>query len=249
MLEEEGAEAQEAQAPEADTLRTQIGQLEKDLESAKGEAKAHQKYGEKTKGELDKQRGLEDKIDRIEGRMTVVTEMLAETMDRDSDEIEEQPKKRRSEEYLSRIDRAADSTKQTRKQAVEAEFAQVAREADALLKVAGLEMDKSPEAKDAYIQFLLGNPEAGLEEVRRIVGSKTEAKQDVDMDVLVEEKARKILEESGQLKTDTITPVGGAGRIWTRSEIDTMSGVDYAKNFPNGYTDVLSAVNEGRIKE
>jgi len=254
MVEEKGAEAvkaqEAAQAPEPtmDELRTRISQLEGDVETAKGEAKAHQKFGEKTRAELERQRGLDDKVSKMENRLTIVTDMLAETLDRTSIEesIEEKPQKRRSDEYLSRLERTNAEKAEADRQSEQAYFQKKAAEADTLLRAAGLEMDKSPETKDAYIQFLLGNPDVGLEEVRRVVSSRTEAKKP-DAEEAVEERARKMLEERGQLDTDTGSP-SGSGRVFSTSEIDTMPSEEYRKNFPNGLPDIQKAINEGRIR-
>ena len=213
----ETAEAEVTQAPTVETLQSEIAKLTGQVEEAKREAKAHQEYGRKTKEELDRQKQLGERVEAISDRLDVTTQMLADLVDRGGEEELETPRapaKRRSEDYLSRLK----DSETKRKESEQQKWARLANEADGLLKPIGLEMDKSPETRDAYIKFLRYEPEAGLEEVRRIVEQKkaeanpkepseTEAEK---IDRLAEEKARRMLEEKGLLQTELSVPSAGS---------------------------------------
>ena len=148
---EESAEVGEpTQATESvEDLRAKIADLEAEVSSAKSEAKAHQEYGRKIKAELDKQRGLEDRISQIEDNLRVSTDMLADLIDRNEEDLETpRSKGRKSEEYTSRIR----ESEKKRDEEVQREFYRLANEADKLLSSVGLQMDKSPETAAAYVR-------------------------------------------------------------------------------------------------
>jgi len=63
----------------------------------------------------------------------------------------------------------------------------------------------------------------------------------------IEEEARRMLEESGQLKTETGSPSGLVSGKFTMAQIDAMSAQEFRKNFPNGTSDVAQGVQEGTI--
>lgn len=215
MVQEKNAEAVEAQAevvepkvPAVEELTSQIATLNTELEAAKREAKSHQEYGRKTKEELDRQRGLDTKVSGLETRLQVVADMIASIMDAGAEEEPEQPKKRRSEEYLARLNKEVkevDPKQEDMRRAVV--------EADGLIKSVGLEMDKSPETRMAYLLFRVGDYEAGLEEVRKVVEAKkpvqTEAKKE-DFDKAVQDAARNLLKEQGLLVSDEGGPSAGS---------------------------------------
>ncbi len=72
---------------------------------------------------------------------------------------------------------------------------------------------------------------------------KTEAERQKE----IEEAARRLLEERGQLKTETGGPSAPKGKVYTQVEIEKMPVSEYKKLFPN-YVDFLNAMKEGRIK-
>lgn len=206
--EQETTEAEEAQVeePSVAELMDKIGQLTKDIEEARTEAKSHQSFGQRTKAELDKQVGLDGKVTGIETRLQVLTEMVADIVDRDEGEEVEAPKKRRSEEYLSRIPNPVNLAAEARKVS-EAKFLATAREADGLAKNAGYEMATSPEMERAYLLFRAGDADRGLEEVKKVLGTKTEADPE-QYQKDVEEAGRKYAEGKGWLKSDNGAPSG-----------------------------------------
>jgi len=215
----------QAITPSVEELTSKAKQLEADLEAAKREAKSHQEYGRKQHEELEKQRGLDAKVSGLESRLQVQTEMIAALMDRGEEEGEETPapKKRRSEEYLARIKQAPVANPQ------QEAFMKVAEEADGLIKSAGLDMEKSPELKEAYRKFrigiasgfYIGDAQDGLEEIKKVVEAKkpTEVKTEAEKRVISEEEKRGIIQEymekEGLLKSDTGMPSGAGDGIPT----------------------------------
>jgi len=221
MAEKEVAEATTeevevvAQAVEnLDDLKSKIAQLETDLTGAKTEARSHQAYGRQQKEALDKQRGLDNRIAQLEETLRVVTDMQAEILDKGGEEEVEKPQQRRSDFYKERLN---EFPKKSREQE-NLRFQGLANEADGLLKAIGLTMDKSPETKDAYIMFLLGNPDGGLEEVKRIQRERTEAvkkpseSEEERIERLAEEKYHSKLKGGGYLNIEEGGPSASAKR-------------------------------------
>ncbi len=202
----------------ANQLETDLANARKEAEAARREAKSHQEYGRKQHEELEKQRGLDTKVSGLETRLEVVTEMLADIVDRGEQEDVAQPKRRKSEEYLARIKPAPVVNPQ-----VEA-FNQAMSEADGLIKSVGLEMDKSPELEKAYLWFSVYNGQKGLEETKKVVEAKkaeatkvepkvepkTEAKKVELSDEEKEKIAREYMIKHDLLKSDTGLPSGGS---------------------------------------
>lgn len=269
MPEEEKAEVvvdttQAKEVPETLTveqLQAMVKNLTADLEATRKEAKSHQEFGRKQQGELNKQRGMETKISGLETRLDVIAEMLANVMDRDEGiEEAEQPKKRRSQEYLGRLKetRAELNSRQAEIDPRQQEFVHIAEEADRLAKSVGLDMEHSPELKDAFrlfrggiaSSFNLVDAQDALDEVQKVVAKKqtpTEAK--VDIEKLIEERAQKMLKDKGLLVTDTGSLSSGqGGRVWSMSEVQAMLPSEYQRYFPGGYPDVVAAQREGKIK-
>jgi len=197
--------AQQDLQAQLDALKAEKETLTAERDKIAEEAKAHQRNVTKKSDEISK---FDQRFEALDKRFEVMTSMLADVVDRDSENIEETPKKRRSEEYLSRLPtrEQQEQEKQTKERDA---FMKIAQEAEKLAKTAGLEMDKSPELKDAYIDFLRGNSEAGLEEVKKVVSQKTEANKEPDEDAInkiVEERLRKAMEEKGLLDVETGGP-------------------------------------------
>ncbi len=168
-------------------LQTKLAEAEKDLTEARTQAKSHQEYGRKQKEALDRQRGLDEEMAELKSTLKVVVDMQADILDRGEQVEVEKPQERRSDVYKERLK----DTQKTASTQANQRYEQLGREADGILRTLGFTMDGSPEAKDAYIMFLSGNPEGGLEEIKRIQREKTEAKPQES----VEEKAKKLAEE------------------------------------------------------
>jgi len=202
------------QAPEViDETKQQITELKTQLEAAKREAKSHQEYGRKQKEELDRQRGLDTKVSRLEDKFKVATDMLADLLDRESneEEVEDRPKGRRSDAYREKLKQPDTEAQERERQ----RLVSLASDLDSKLRSIGMEMDKSPETKLAYALWRAGDVEAATEEVNKIVESKkTEAPESKENpEELVEQKAKEMfnsfLKERGLDKVDTGTPIGG----------------------------------------
>ncbi len=226
----ETPEATQAKAPSIEELTGKVTQLGADLEAARKEAKSHQEYGRKQHEELEKQKRLDTEVSTLKSQLQVQTEMIAAIMDKEGEveETPEVPKKRRSEEYLARIKQPPIVNPQ------QEAFMKVAEEADGLVKSAGLDMEKSPELKEAYRLFrvgmtsgyYIGDAQDGLEEIKKVVEKitqtpKTEAKKELS-ESEEEEIARKYMEKKGLLKSDTSLPSGTGGKL-TSETIAKMS--------------------------
>jgi len=254
---EEVAQAEVVATPlvlSVEELQKQIEAVKVEAEAAKREAKAHQEYGRKTKEQLDKQQGLDARLAQQQSEIKVLTDMVAALLDKDDipDEVEV-PKKRRSEEFTSRIAQPPQNT----------EFMALAVEADGLAKSIGLKMDSSPELRDAYRMFRVGmstgfvlsDAQDALEEVKKVVGSKgthgeTEAQK---AERIKNEKAAlraEVLREMGLDASDTGLPSGSSidsiPRDINKFEewIASMSQSDFAKIAPK----VRELMASGAIK-
>ena len=162
MTEEKGDEQEVQAQPTVEELQGQLNTVTTERDAAKEEALAHQQNVSKKAGELAKREAQESKISGLEENVKVLTDMVADLVDRGDDEVET-PKRRKSEEYLKQL-KPNDTAN--------VELSRKATEADKLARSVGLEVDKSPELRQAYILFRVGDADAGLEEIQRIVDSK-----------------------------------------------------------------------------
>ena len=65
----------------------------------------------------------------------------------------------------------------------------------------------------------------------------------------IAEEARKMLEESGALRLNTVLPGGGVGATWTTSQIAKMPYPEYKKTFPGGWAQIHELKSQGKIKD
>ncbi len=226
----------EAQAENAEAERDEkIQALETQLASALTEAKGHQKRAEKNRSEGSR-------LESLESRIETLTSMTAEVLDKEADYSED--KKRKSDVYLDRL-KGEDEQRRLR----------VGQSLDRRLKDVGLVMQDSEETQRAWNKWLTGDVEGCSEEVDRVIETrKTEASklketEKSSIEEQVEERVRQKMEEKGLLGTDTGGPQGAGGKAFTTKEIDKMDIKEYREKFPGGYSDVLKAIQEGRIKE
>ena len=239
---------------ETPSLEKQVEDLKSRLEVAeteltqtkKGLSTAHQTLTEKDK-ELKKRAQVEDDIALIKDQLELVASAVSERLNQ-SDE-DSSPKV----DVLARLKKDRETKEQQRKQQ---EFAQVIDQYR--LRTEALKLD--PESED-YLDiqdlatrgnFKLADIRLKKLEVRQVEKdaevAKTQKVSQEDDDKRIEERARKILQEKGLLKTDSGTPAGGGGgKTWTRSQVNAMSVAEYRQAFPN-YADYLQAQSEGRIK-
>lgn len=111
---------------------------------------------------------------------------------------------------------------------------------------------------DAWESFDLTNKVDGEfgrvgRRIDRIISSskptqKEESKATLDvLDKAVEERARKMLEDRGDLSVEAGTPsASSTGQHYTLSEVKAMDKAEYRKNFPT-YEDFTKAMQEGRV--
>ena len=197
--------AQEDLQAQLDALKAEKEALTAERDKIVEEAKAHQRNVNKKSDEISK---FDQRFEALEKRIEVMTSMLADVVDRDSENIEETPRKRRSEEYLSRLP-TREQEEQAKQKASYDALMKIAQDADKVARDAGLDMVSSPELEKAHLYFRAGDGDKGLEEVKKVVSQKTEANKEPDEDKinkLVEEKLRKVMEEKGLLDVETGGP-------------------------------------------
>ena len=251
MADEKKSEAQvvstEAKEPDLQTLQTELQKLQTERDTlqrqvadAVAEAKGHQKRAKRNEES-------ETRLSKMESNIEVLTSMIGEVLDKEPGELES-PKERRSEIYLKRLE----TEKKNQEQASQQETIRRLQRADAELKSVGLAMETSVETKDAYIAFLRGDTDIALDKIDEIVKAKKIEAQKVKSEETaqktkeeVEELARQRIEPL--LKTDTGSPAGGGGKMFTTKEVSAMDWREYRKNFPS-YEELLRAVKEGRVK-
>ena len=234
---------------EKTNLESEIATLKAELERARQEAKAEKQNVSKKERQLQSLRKQQEKIDGLETRLEVVTSMLADLVDRGDIEDEPQPKRRRSEEYLQKIQQK--EKEKPKEPEFPPEYIEAAAEADRLAKSVGLDMEESDELAKAYRYFIKGKGDEGLEETKRVVEQIRKAqeespkKKSIDelTDEEMEEIARKYMEKKGTLHTDAGTPTS-KGRVFTRQQIAKMSEKEYEENREA----IMEAYQAGRIK-
>lgn len=248
QVEEPKVEELEVKEPTAGELKIQLEQVRRDLTTAQEEAKAHQKFGTKAKAELEKQRKLDGRLDSLESTLKVLVEMQAESLD-NAGEGDLEGKQRKSEQFTKRLrDGEADRVRSEQQALLS-----IAQEADGLLKSVGMDME-SDEALKAYNLFLKGKPEAGLDEVKKLVTAKKEAgtnkeTEEVRIERLANERFNKLLKDKGLDFSDTGLPAGGGGGIPTeRSKlndwIEAMPQAEYERRKP----EIDAMLASGKIK-
>jgi len=231
----EDAQAQKPE-PTTEELMSKVSQLEVDLEAARREAKSAQKFVGETQKELAVQRGREDKISGLENRLQVVTEMMADLMDRGEEEPLEPSKKRRSEEYITRLKdtdtkQDKESQENARRQFTDTLMAYQKR----------TEALKLDEESEEYLEiqslatrgdFKLADTKLKKMEKLQSEPKETEAERKERYDKEVEEKALEILREKypGVLVSDTSVPSGATG-----------SDTEFVKKFGLGELPVTKA--------
>lgn len=104
------------------------------------------------------------------------------------------------------------------------------------------------------IKDLLSNSLAGMAE-RQVAKAEKAIKaapkqSDADHQKEIEEAARRILEESGQLTKTGVSQAGSSkGKVWTTSEIAAMDTQTYIQTFPNGGADIMRLMSEGKVQD
>lgn len=203
--------SKEEVAPEnADALKSELEQAKQELQRLSEEAKAHQRNVSKKDVELQREKEYREAISQ---KIDILAAGIAELMDTrssDEEEIDQKPRKRRSEEYLEKL-KEADTAKVNSGQEY---MLKKAREADALLGSVGLKMRESPETLSPYIKFMEGNIEDAMDEIRDLVSRKkaetTEPKETEEQlrARLRKEVEREILEKRGELDAEDGQPAG-----------------------------------------
>jgi len=215
-----------AETPKTEDLQQRVVSLQKQLDEWQTTAKSHQKATEKEKAEVQRLQAQVTSVEAMRQRLEVLTQMVADMMDTtSSEEIEDKPKQRRSEQYLKRLDEATKKTQEEAMTAQQREHQRIINEVVAQLQTANLQiaaMD-SEEFIKAKLKFLEGKPSEGLEEVKRIVQAKTEAKpketDEEKFERMYNERRKKEMKEKGELGAETGQPAGTAGSRFSREAL------------------------------
>ena len=249
VIEEKIAEAK-AETPAQD-LASQLEGLKRELEDARNEAKAHQRNVSKKEEELQAAKAQTTRNAGIDSRLEILTTMVADMMDKEPFEEEGQPKKRRSEEYLAKLEEVTKQSKQQADEISKQKHQQIVDEVLRQLNSAGLDAKamETLEFATAENLFLKGKPEEGLEEVKKIVMTKTEAKKETkespeEIKKRIREEVRKeILIERGELEAET----GQPSVVNTRIE-QIRKSYRENPNDPKAYREYREALGKGLFK-
>jgi len=203
-----------------------------DLEQAQHKAKAEEQNVSKKERQLQEVRTQQTEVKDLKKTVDVLTTMVADLVDR-GDFEDEPAKRKRSEEYLSKL-----KTEAPKEPSLPSDFIEAANEADKLAKSVGLDVEESDELAKAYRYFMKRDGDKGLEEVKRVVDGVRKAKEETPKkNELTEEEeeeiARKYLEKKGQLHTDAGTPSGkgmSKSEAWAKYASGGMSDADAKKH-------------------
>jgi len=196
------------------SLQSELEETRKALENAKQEAKAHQRNDSKKDAEVQNQKRVQD---ALSSRMDLLTEMIADVMDakNESSEFEGQTQQRRSEPYRQKMADAKKVETDTFTKSQEATVKSYASEIISLTTSKQMELDKSPELRQAYIKWLEGDHEGAVEEVRSVVtevkkeDKPKEPTQEEQFEKWYEARRKKEGIESGELDAETGQPKAG----------------------------------------
>jgi len=236
------AEAQKEPEPSLDEIQTKLNSTIAELENVKKERDAQTKSASKQAAEAKRARNLQSQVDILTAKLDANMQMVADIIDRDSEDG-----KRRSENYLTTVREKEQKVNEQSLQEKQQEIQFIANDIISLTTKAGMEFDKSPELKVAYLHWKAGDFEEAREEVKKVVSNKTEAvnvePEDKRIERMVAERIKAAMEERGLLDTETGKPAGG-GKTFTQNQIDNMSPEEYKDN----RDDIMKAITAGRIK-
>ena len=205
------------------SLQEQLAKAQKEVEETRTLAKKHEQAATRNANKLQQQQELQNLLAAQKEEMGVIRDAVMELIDREEGSLIEPPPTRRSERYLSRL-----KTAEPKPPAPEAnpEFLELAQEADSLVKSVGLTMGQSEELDKALWLFNVGQPQRGLDEVKKVVESKKTAVPTTKAQLTEadeEEIARKVAERRGRLVSDTGL-LSSASRSFAQIEQDYIEG-------------------------
>ena len=226
-----------------ETPESKLAKVTDELEQTKKRLSESDRRVTKTSEDLKRVQDLRDELDELKENQKLYLAFLAQreqTTEADMSETIKADKTNLLKLIEDKEKGFAEKRKQSEAKRRQEEYAvqadQIWTQAEAsktLSRQEKIDVYKALKEGDlALAKLVIGSPETKPEK----------AKEDV------EEAARKILEERGQLTTDLGGAGGsGTGRVYTIAEVEKMSPEDYKKNFPT-YSDFLKAAGEGRVK-
>jgi len=228
---EKETEKIEAKVEDLDSLRSELENSRKDIEKWKNLADTHSKSAGKLGLDLREARVVRKNLNLLGTKVETLTQMVADIMDSmGTEELEEKPKKRRSEEYLQAIREKEKDLKLSEADIEKQRTLGVANQIISLTQPTGMELDKAPELREAYIRWLSGDYDNALEEVKKVVGETKPRKSETEAELrerLKKELKKEILQEMGATETETGQPKGEGTYTFTKEQIEAMPTAEF----------------------
>lgn len=235
---------------EAENLKAKLAEAEKALESARQEALAHQRNVSKKDKELNQYKKLDALSEKIDLIAQYLPDFVAQT-----EELGEKPKPK--PDVVSKLKEVDQKYSKVQAESEYQRILAIASEADRMIQPLGLNMKATPELREAYLKFLEGDPEAGLEETRKVVKAMEVKKQEKPITQKSEAEIRKemeqeirkkIYEEHGWNVSDAGKPSAPSGKIYSLKEVQAMPPSEISKLIKETGKSLLQLQQEGRIK-
>ena len=232
--------AQAIPEPTLEELKAHLAQVERDLVSARSEAKAHQRFGQEKQSELQKQADLRADINILKADMETLAVAYAT---RGAVEL---PEGANQQDVLAELQKRRLAAETQRKQEIAAVSArEYNQRADTVYAQAQSIFGEGQEEKLEDIEDLLkaGNIARAEQRITRASKSKSSASPQTDTQKAIADGIQAELKKRGLLDSDTGSPSGGSKRTFTRTEI-----ADYSF-FQANKEAILQAQQDGRILE
>jgi hypothetical protein len=226
------------------SLKSELALANSAAEKWENEAKAHQRTASKKDSEAKR---WQNEIGSLNAKLDVLAEIVEESVSSRGTDIEEGSKERSKERkpYKERIKNVPNY-----EQSVTME---IVTDIAKLTKANGLEFDKSPETREAYLKYLEGVNyrkveyiQDALDKVKEVVGKKmAEVKETEEQRIerLVQERLKETLKKNGELNAEKGSPSGNT-KTFTRQQINAMPLDEYKANRQA----IAEAQAAGRIK-
>jgi hypothetical protein len=211
---------------DVEAIKTELEKTKQELDKWQKEAKAHQRTASSKSQEAQRAR---DEVSSINARIDLLAETLEDRLlNQASTEILEEKRKPSYKERLQQVEQQRQTGDSDSRRAY---INNIANEIVTLTTPKGMQFDKTPELRDAYVKWLEGDYEGAKEMVKEIVTKVAEAKKEEETDEskferMYQERRRKEMEADGTWKSDKITPSG-----------KTANDEQIRKNFRENSTD------------
>ena len=196
--------AQAIVEPTLEELKAKLAQTEKDLTSARSEAKAHQKFGQEKQTELQRQADLRADINSLKEDLEILAVGFAT---RGTVEV---PEGANQQDVLAELQKRRLAADAQRKQKADADAArEYNQRADAVYAQAQSIFGDGEEEKLEDIEDLLKTGNLARAEQRIARASKSKSPASVDIQKAIADGIQAELQKRGLLDSDTGSPGGG----------------------------------------